>query len=190
VGAGVEDRFASAGVAATIVGLIVARELGFVKFDIERLLDWVVWKLRDLKDTVSNSAPPIAEQFAQMLTELNKGFIVTKNEGDARSAAALVIRHPQGGTITGRLIQDTNTCYLNQTTVRKWCADNQSDYNEMFKTMVGRQVVSHEVAHYNLGKGTKEFGLAPSRCWKVDLSKIDGLGIHTADVTQLRSVNG
>lgn len=189
VGATTQDRFSSAGVASVITGLFIAKQLGLVNFNIGNLTNWAVIKLRDLRDTIAVSSPPITEQFANMLTELNKGFIVTNIEGDARSGhAAMLIRGPVGNNITGRLIQDTNTLYINQATVRKWCAHNQSDYSEMFRIMVGSGAVHFDVPHYNISKGTKEYALAPARCWKVDLNNVLGYEVPAAEVKPLRSV--
>lgn len=176
VGYTVQDRFASIGLTCTIVGLLIARELGLVSFDIGKVTTWAVERAKDLRETILQNSPPTHDVFGRMLTEISSGFIVTNVEGDARAnnKLASVISGPTNAPITGRYIQDSGTLYIQQSVIRQWCAKNQADYGDMWKTALDREWIAPEIVHYSLGKGTREYGLAPTRCWKVDVRKMNG----------------
>lgn len=175
IGATVADRFHSIGVAAIIVGLTIAKKLKLVSFDLVRLTDWIVLRTRNLHDRIQDNLPPMTSVFGTMVAEMASGIIVTGTEGDSRSngKAAIVLQHPKGA-VTGRLIQDTNTLYLQQSLIRQWCAKNQADYGAMWAEVVNLGWASPDVVNFSLGKGTKDYALPPSRCWKLDAAKMDG----------------
>jgi hypothetical protein len=176
INATVADRFHSIGVASSIAGLMIAKQLGLIKFDMVALTDWIVAKVRKLHTQIQENLPPPTDIIGNMLSELNNGFIVTNVEGDARNSTkvAIVTNHPKGQTITGRLIQDDGILYVQQKVINQWCAKNQADYNELWITAVSSGWAHPEVVNYALGKGTKEYGMSPVRCWKLDVSKMAG----------------
>jgi hypothetical protein len=176
INATVADRFHSIGVASTLTGLMIAKKLGLIKFDLEALADWIVAKVRKLHNQIQENLPPPTDIIGNMLSELNTGFIVTNIEGDARNntKVAIVTNHPKGALVTGRLIQDEGILYVQQKVINQWCAKNQADYNELWITAVSSGWAHGEVVTYPLGKGTKEYGMSPVRCWKLDINKMVG----------------
>jgi len=54
--------------------------------------------------------------FGRMLSEITRGMIVTQNEGDSMTPGryATIVQHPQGQIITGRIIEETRTMYVQQ----------------------------------------------------------------------------
>jgi len=176
INASVADRFHSIGVSSTIAGLLIAKKLGLISFDMEALTDWIVAKVRKLHNQIQENLPPVTDIIGNMLSELNNGFIVTNIEGDARNSTkvAIITNHPKGQVVTGRLIQEDGILYVQQKVINQWCAKNQADYNEMWLTAVSNGWASGEVVNYPLGKGTKEYGMSPVRCWKLDVNKMMG----------------
>lgn len=189
IGYTVQDRHASAGITCVIVGLVIAKQLGLVAFDVDKLLTWVVAKAKELQEVVAINSPPTHDVFGRMLSEISSGFIVTHNEGDARTSnkIAVVVKAPNGA-ITGRLIQENGELFVQQGVIRQWCSKNQADYGDMFRTAVDKGWVKAETVHYSLGKGTKEYGLAPTRCWHIDVRAMHGEKGETKEAGQLRVV--
>lgn len=175
IGASVSDRFHSIGVAAVVVGLTIAKRLGLINFDLTSLTDWIVMRTRTLQDRIQDNLPPMSSVFGLMVSELAAGVIVTSIEGDSRAngKAAIVLTHPRGA-VTGRLIQESGTLYLQQGLIRQWCAKNQADYGAMWAEVVNNGWAAPDIVSYSLGKGTKDYALPPTRCWKIDASKMDG----------------
>ena len=181
IGASVSDRFHSIGVAAVVVGLTIAKSLGLVKFDLVSLTDWIVMRTRTLQDRIQDNLPPMSSVFGLMVSELSAGVIVTSIEGDSRAngKAAIVLQHPKGA-VTGRLIQESGTLYLQQGLIRQWCAKNQADYGAMWGEVVNNGWATPDIVTYSLGKGTKDYALPPTRCWKIDATKMDGEDVAEA----------
>ena len=172
----VQDRFVSVGLSCIVVGAVIAKQLGLVGFDVERLVDWIVITSRNFKETVTSSTPPTLDVFGRMLSEITRGMIVTQNEGDTLAAGryATIVQHPQGQIITGRIIEESRTMYIQQGVIRQWCAKNQADYGEMFRVIMSKKWVEPELVNYNLGRGTREYGMSSMRCWKINIDKMNG----------------
>ncbi len=172
----VQDRFVSVGLACIVVGAVIAKQLGLVGFDVERLVDWIVITSRDFKETVTSSTPPTLDVFGRMLSEITRGMIVTQNEGDSMTPGryATIVQHPQGQIITGRIIEETRTMYIQQSVIRQWCAKNQADYGELMRVITAKKWVEPELVNYNLGRGTREYGMSSMRCWKINIDKMNG----------------
>lgn len=185
---GQQERFWLAGMTVIITGVLIAKKLGLVKFDVAALLDWALRQVRSMRDLVGETETNVLDQFGVMLNELSNGFLVTDKEGDARAneARALVLHSPRG-ELVGRVVASSNTLYLPVSVVRKWCSENQADYREMTNALVAMQWASVEPKSISLGKGTHDYATAPSRCYKIDLAQAGGQLSAAAQVVQLRT---
>lgn len=185
---GQQERFWLAGMTVIVTGVLIAKKLGLVKFDVAALLDWALRQVRSMRDLVGETETNVLDQFGVMLNELSNGFLVTDKEGDARAneARALVLHSPRG-ELVGRVVASSNTLYLPVSVVRKWCSENQADYREMTNALVAMQWASMEPKSISLGKGTHDYATAPSRCYKIDLAQAGGQLSAAAQVVQLRT---
>lgn len=176
IGFTVQDRFVSAGLACVLTGARLANNLGLVKFNIEALTEWIVQQSRSFRSVVESTTPGVVDQFGRMLSEIARGFIVTQNMGEDSSNGkhAIVTAGPNGQYITGRYIQDEGLLYVQQSSIRQWCARNQADYNEVMHAVVTNKWCHHETVSFNLGQGTREYSLAPTKCWKLYADKMKG----------------
>ena len=184
-----EERFWLAGMTAIVTGLMIAKKLELVRFNLNNLLDWALKQVRAMRDLVGETETDVIDQFGVMLNEMSNGFLVTDKEGDARAidTRANVLHAPRGELI-GRVIATTKTLYLPVSAVRKWCSENQADYREMAGELITRQWATMEAKPVSLGKGTNDYATAPSRCYKIDLAAAGGEIAVPPQVTALRQV--
>lgn len=184
-----DERFWLAGMTAIMTGLMIAKKLGLVKFDLASLLDWALRQVNSMRAFVGETETDVIDQFGVMLNEMATGFLVTDKEGDARAneARATVLHSPRGELI-GRVVAASNTLYLPVSVLRKWCSENQADYREMTSALVNRQWAVMETRPISLGKGTHDYATAPSRCYRIDLAQAGGQLSVASQVTQLRTV--
>jgi hypothetical protein len=177
-----EERYWAAGSVAVITGMLIAKKLGLISFNVNALMDWAINQMHAMRDQNKDTSIDITEHFGTMLNDLSPGFLVTDREGDARTpnSRAVVIHQPRSSTLMGRVINATNELFLPIAVVRKWCSDNRVDYRHMAETLQVRQWASVGSQPYALGKGTADYATAPSRCFKVDLalvgSEVSGAG--------------
>jgi hypothetical protein len=164
VGLTAQNRFWSAQAACVITGLLVAKRLGFIQYDVRALIDWVVEYLRDYKDDDVNMYNQDAMQVVSDYFYANvNDFLRIRNSADGRAMSgerADVLDHlvvPEAMprvAMLGRLETDSNTLYLLPKPFRSWCADRQIDYNGVIRELrdmpCGAKVVSKR-----MGKGTK-----------------------------------
>jgi hypothetical protein len=159
-----QNRFWSAQAACVITGLLIAKRLKFIQYDIKALIDWVVEYLRDYKDDDVNMYNHDAMQVVSDYFYANvNDFLRIRNADDGRSdrtGQRDILEHlvvPEAMprvAMLGRLETDSNTLYLMPKPFRSWCADRQIDYNGIIKELrdmpCGAKVVSKR-----MGKGTK-----------------------------------
>lgn len=122
-----KDRFWSAGLASVVVGLLIAKKIGLVQFDMVALLDWVCLKVKEMRHEITTSSQTPGGSFSQMLSDLAPGFIVTDIMGDKRTTPPVyptIIREPKA-PYTGRIISDDGVGYLVRSAMARWCVDHQ-----------------------------------------------------------------
>ncbi len=159
-----ENRFWSAQAACDITGLLIAKRLKFIDFDVRALLDWVVDYLRDYKREDTSTHNQDATQVVSDYFYANvNDFLRIRNSGEGRldaSGRPDVLDHlvvPEAmprNAMLGRLETDTNTLFLMPKPFRSWCAERQLDFTEIVKELrtlpCGAKTVSKR-----MGKGTK-----------------------------------
>jgi len=159
-----QNRFWSAQAACVITGLLIAKRLKYIQYDVKALIDWVVDYLRDYKDDDINMYNHDAMQVVSDYFYANvNDFLRIRNSSDGRadsSSRADVLDHlvvPEAMprvALLGRLETDSNTLYLMPKPFRSWCAERQIDYNGVIRELrdmpCGAKVVSKR-----MGKGTK-----------------------------------
>ena len=184
------ERYWVAGAVVNITGLMIAKSLGLIDFDINNLFKWSLRQFNAMRGQSAEAVVDITEHFGTMLNELAPGFLVTDREGDARTPnqRAVVIHQPRSNVLVGRVLNDSKTLWLPISVMRKWCADNQLDYKNMYDTLVAKQWANPAPSPYALGKGTADYATAPSRCFKINLALAGGEVAAVDAVTKLARV--
>lgn len=191
-GCGQEDRYWVAAATAVLTGLLIAKKLELISFDVAALMRWAVEQAKGMKVVSAESASDPAEQFGLMLQDLSSGILVTDRMGDARYAdyRAQILSAPRG-ELKGRLIVDEGMLYLPASVVRAWCSENQADYKQMVDTITWRLWGKAEPLPFALGRGTSEYPSAPVRVIRIDMAAAGAemhVPKHLANQANLRVV--
>jgi len=184
-----EERFWLAGMTVILTGLLIAKKLKLIQFNLSSLTAWALQQVRSMRDLVGETETDVIDQFGVMLNQLSTGFLVTDKEGDARSneSRAMVLHAPRG-ELVGRVVVSSGALYLPVSVVRKWCSENQADYREMATELAVRQWATVDPKPVSLGRGTNDYATAPSRCYKIDLAQAGGQLAAATQVIQMRQV--
>lgn len=155
--AGVEKdgRYWLLGAAVIWVAYEIAKELGMCNFDPEPLRAWIIDQLRDMKGSAGEANRDVLEMFGDMMSDMQRGMLVTDSEGDRRNgkpASFLPGFGVPNGTITGRAIQDKKLVYLSQTAMREWCTKRGISAKEMENQLAAKGWLK-TVSRFALGKG-------------------------------------
>lgn len=182
------DRFISAGITATYVGLEIAKELGLHDFDMAALLEWIKQTRGVLAANIKEVSHDGLSAFGIMLHQFQHEMLVTNIEGDLRKQEfARVERAPRGGEVVGRNVMSKQRIFLRQSAVMAWCSENQTDPSEM-RTAIKEAGILAGVVRYGLGKGCNGYELPPVMCWEIDAAAMSDDAMGAAPVHKLQSV--
>ena len=173
-----ENRFWSAGCAAIITGLIFAKRVGHVSYDIEAVYKWTVKLLKERKAFVDDIGASVEDTIVDYITEHYTSFLRIKSTADGRKDggidddplqdALVVPERDANRALVGRYETDTHKVYLLKKPLRNWMVDQQLNYTETVRiameSMDGKQIKTR------ISKGTS-LNLPPSDVIMLQLSK-------------------
>tara|TARA_R110000796_G_scaffold238707_1_gene359141 strand:- start:202 stop:1656 length:1455 start_codon:yes stop_codon:yes gene_type:complete len=171
-----ENRFWSAGAAADLTGVLIAKKLGLVNYDTSKLFSYIVKMLKENKNSVSDMNSPAIETLNDYFHENWGNILKIKSTDDLRKGQdngldSLVIPELDPKIrLVGRYETDTKVAFLSPKPLKVWCGRQQINYSsfiEELKTNFGAKTVK-----IRLTKGTN-MRLASSWCLSIDCSKMD-----------------
>jgi hypothetical protein len=189
-----ENRYWSANYTVAMVGLMIAKRVGLVNFDLAADMLWCESQSRTMRGEIVSSTSSSEEMFSSMLNELAPGIAVTDIEGGRGSGGkdAYVIKEPNN-RYTGRAILDTGIAYLMQPAVNEWCGKKQADPKALIQAAFERGWVKSLTPEKRYpGKGTN-FAMGQVRCYILDWSRLENstqTAPHLAEVVHLLNVGG
>jgi len=169
-----ENRFWSAGYTVGVVGLIIAKRVGLVAFDVPGSVRWCGQQVTDMAIEVSSATSTPAECFSRMLTSLAPGIIVTDTEGGRGTGGkeAYIIKEPTS-RYTGRAVLDKGVAYLGSPAVHEWCSEHQVDVKSMIKAAFEAGWVMDLTPEKRYpGKGTN-YAMGQVRCYLLDWNLLE-----------------
>lgn len=184
-----ENRYWSANYTVAIVGLMIAKRLKLINFDLQSTMLWCESQSKSMRGEISASTSSSEELFSMMLNDLAPGIVVTDIEGGrgAGGKDAYVIKEPNS-KYTGRAILDTGLAYLMQPAVFEWCSKKQVDPKAMISAAHERGWVKSLVSEKRYpGKGTN-FAMGQTRCFILDWALLENssqTAPHLAEVVHL-----
>lgn len=174
-------RFYRAHGACTLIMCRVARDLGIVEFDLERLFEFTVALLKELAESVTvTNTVTMEDAFSRMMAELASRIIVTHEFRDARhKSGPETPRSRIQGTVAGRYVLGSPTSrdcaghiMLNQKEARDWCMKNRVDFNAMVDQLERDGALVKRVDKVTLTRGT-DVPTVQARCIVVNAFKLD-----------------
>ena len=171
-----ENRFWSAGAAADLTGVLIAKKLGLVNYDTSKLFSYIVKMLKENKNSVADMNSPAIETLNDYFHENWGNILKIKSTDDLRKGQdngldSLVIPELDPKIrLVGRYETDTKVAFLSPKPLKVWCGRQQINYSsfiEELKTNFGAKTVK-----IRLTKGTN-MRLASSWCLSIDCSKMD-----------------
>jgi hypothetical protein len=177
-----DERFWAAGATTILTGMMIAKKMGLIRFDLTGLTEWAIKQIGMMRsDSEQSAVTDVAEHLGEMLNDFSPNFLVTSTRGDARSAnmRAPIIHAPRGD-LMGRVIHDEQKLLIPLPKVRAWCDIKQVDYRQMVDELTERGWLHVSPKPFALGAGTADYTTAPSRCLEVDLNKVQPIATVVA----------
>lgn len=178
---GTKYRFYRNHGACTLVIAKLAKQLGIIDFDLEKLFTFTVTMLSDLAETVAATNTVSTEDaFSRFMASVSSRILVTQEfRNRQEKAGPETPRNRVQGVIAGRFVLGNNNCktyaghiMINQKEARDWCMANRVDFNAMMDSLerAGALVKRHDKV--TLTRGT-DVPLVQARCFVVDSTKLD-----------------
>ena len=169
-----DNRYWSAGYTAALVGLIIAKRIELVQFDLKADLAWIENHIKDMRGEIASNISTPTELFGRMLNDVSQGILVTDIEGGRGSGGKepYVVKEPKGA-YTGRAILQTGIGYLVQPAVHKWCTEFQVDMKAVMQAGFDEGwVLSLNPEKRYPGKGTN-YAMGQVRCFQLDWVRLE-----------------
>ena len=152
-----ENRYWSILVASTITGLMLAKRIGLVDYDIKKVFAWGIEKLKENKRQVEDMSVSVEETLNDYIHEHWSNVLWIKSTDDLRKqddgVTELVIPEANArGKLVARYETDLKRAYLIPKPLKTWCGEQQINYNSFvhdLKTKLGAKR-----AKTRLSKGT------------------------------------
>lgn len=179
---GTKYRFYRNHGACTLVMARVARDLGVVDFDLDKMFEFTVGMLKDLAETVAVTNTVTAEDaFSRMMGALSHRILVTQEFRDKRNKSGPETpRNRPTGEIAGRFVlgsasakEHAGHVILSQKEARDWCMTNRVDFNAMLDSLDQRTALVKRQDKLVLTRGTDVSFTGQVRCFIVDSHKLD-----------------
>ena len=156
-----ENRFWSAGCATVIAGLIIAKQLGHVNYDVKAVFDWLVTELRERKAFVDDVGSSVQETLSNYIAEHYNNVLMIDSNEDLRGAGENdnglddLVR-PEAvpkGQLVARYEPDTSKLFLLPKPLKEWSADHQLNYTSLTNEL--RDKLGAKRTKVRISKGTK-----------------------------------
>ena len=198
-----KERFYIHLVTCVLVGGLIARKMGFIRFDMKALKNWCLNHIRKLRDIVKETHDTPQELFAHMLADLSGNIIITKRfdtldgRKDMESHLGGTLRYP----IAGRMVLGNEVerpkLFISHAAIRQWCTNRRKSYATTKRDFLKAGLIRFGYPGTNpengsvkvyLGKGVPVQALGQAWCFEFDYSEANGVvkPVTSAEVKGIR----
>ena len=181
-------RFWSVQAASSITGLIIAKRIGLVNYDIPAIVSWIIDVLITAKGEIEAMSGTVEDLLASYLSENYNNVLRIRSTDDARSndqLEHLIIPDATPRiTLAVRYEYDVKKMYLLPKPLKQWCVRNQHNYSAFINGL--REGNTRAVyKKIRMGKGTN-MNLPSADVWVLDCSEFqdDELAVVDNGTTQ------
>ena len=167
-----ENRYWSILVASTITGLMLAKRVGLVDYDIKKVFAWGIEKLKENKRQVEDMSVSVEETLNDYIHEHWSNVLWIKSTDDLRKqedgVTELIIPESQArGKLVARYETDLKRAYLIVKPLKPWCGEQQINYNSFIYDLTHKMGATK--TKMRLSRGT-HMNLPPTWVIQVDCS--------------------
>ena len=164
------NRFWSILVASTITGLILAKRLGMVSYDVQKVFKWGIDVVEQNKRKLDDMSVGVEELLNDYIHEHWSNVLWIKSTDDLRKNEAESLVIPEAlprGKLVARYETDLKRAYLIPKPLKSWCGDHQVNYNSLLNDL--KEKLNARRTKMRLSKGT-HMNLPPTDVIIVDCS--------------------
>lgn len=155
--------------AATMTAAHITRSLGMHQFDIDKIEDWTIHRIKEIRIVADRSVEAVEDMARSLMSDLQNGMVVTADE-PKRNKDHTPFAPGYGAprmSVSGRYVVGTGDIYLPINVIRKWCAENSVDYGDFKRRLGDKNWLVDANVRYDVGRGTS-VASTRARCWKLN----------------------
>lgn len=155
-----EDRFYSAGCASALTGLIVAKKIGLIDWDIPQIFKWIVDILKEATASIEDAAIDPLQVIGRYWTENFSNTLSIRSTDDARKDKNELLEQIVMPDSTPRMSlklryeYDVKTLYIAVDSFREWCGKHGIVYDPFVKSLMKGKTKA-EIKSKRMAKGTR-----------------------------------
>jgi len=150
-----KERYVSAVVAANITGGIIACDLGLIKYDIDKIINWVVMSLiPEWRKDVINTVSTYDDVLGEFLNANLGTTLVVNNEMDLRSGLFEAPFLEPRYELSVRIEVDEKLIYIDSKTFKRYCTKEQVVFKDLLNILHKKGIYKGE-SRKRLTRGTK-----------------------------------
>jgi hypothetical protein len=173
---GPENRFWSNGNAVVLAGLIIAKQLGFIKYDIAKVYKWIVAELIRRNSFVNEIGASVSETLNNYLSENYNNLLKIESTEDLRGRndngldQLVPISASPRGQLVARFEPDTKLLFLRIKPFKDWCVDQQINYASVVDDL--KEKMGAKRTKKRLTKGT-DLNMPPQDVLELKFAEFD-----------------
>jgi hypothetical protein len=147
------ERFWSATVASNLSGGHIARDLGLIEYDMERVYEWTLDEFSRMQSSMNVKGRDALSTLGEFINEHMANILIINENSSLRSGLPeAAIREPRSDLIV-RIEPDTKRMYISARGMRDFCTRQQLTYKEVLKDLGDAGIYLNNVKK-RLSKGT------------------------------------
>jgi len=160
-----QNRYWSADTASTLTGCIIAKRLGLINYDVEKMFNWILELLEYNKNTIDEMSSSVFQVITEYITEHWSSILHIKSTDDLRKNPidsevhgggldALLVEPTKNPAtrLIGRYETDIGRAYLMLQPLREWCVSRQVDFTGLLDSL--KKDMNGKREKKRLGSGT------------------------------------
>jgi len=185
-----KERFWSAIIASNITGGLIAKNLGLIDWDIQRIYHWCGARLLpELRDDVRTPVDGSVATVGDFINRHIQNILVVNDAVDSRSnMPALPVMEPRGNLYI-RYEPDTKMMYISAKAFKEDCVKNRLNYKGTLKSLQQKGILIG-TANKRLSKGMK-VSAPPTHSLVIDCANTEFLDVESMlDVEEATDAGG
>jgi hypothetical protein len=147
------ERFWSATVACNLAGGSIARDLGLIDYDFERIYQWALNEFSRMQSSMNIKSRDAISTLGEFINDHMANILIINDNSTLRTGLPeAAIREPRGDLMV-RIEPDTNRMYISARGMRDFCTRQQLTYKDVIKELGDAGIYLQNVKK-RLSKGT------------------------------------
>mgnify|MGYP003629513942 FL=1 len=181
-----ENRFWSAGVACTLTGLLIAKHLGLIDYDLKKVEKWALKQLEINKNTVSDMTVSVQQIINDFITDHYNSMLwikstqrFSKEQDNGMDMLVIPDAIPRSQKLVARYEPDTKLIFIIPKYLKSWSVEQQINYGQLVTDLKEKMGATYKKTR--LTKGTAMDMNQYCYIFKIDIDVPEGVEVGSGD---------